>query len=322
MDNPMKRVLGVLTDPDKRFLALANRGFYDRMDDEPYLRKMFKARVGYELNLDHPRSFNEKLQWLKLYDRNPLYTVMVDKIEAKKYVESIIGEQYIIPTIAVWENVESIRLDSLPNRFVLKCSHDSGGLVICKDKETLDLSAAKAKLTWSMQRKYFLHGREWPYKNVVPRILCEVFLGDMAGENQGDGQESESFMDYKIMCFGGKVKCSFVCSERYSADGLKVTFFDRDWQVLPFIRYYPKSTHAIPKPKTYEKMIELSEKLARDLPFARIDWYEIGGNPYFGEITLFPGNGFEPFTPVSADYELGSWIPLPDGKAADDKQQR
>ncbi|MBR3019910.1 MAG: glycosyl transferase [Clostridia bacterium] len=321
MENPFKRLWNFLTNPDKRFLALAHRGFYDNMDDETYLRKMFKGRVGYEPNLDNPRSFNEKLQWLKLHDRNPVYTVMVDKIEAKKYVANIIGEEYIIPTIAVWDSVESIDFDSLPNRFVLKCSHDSGGLVICKDKKTLDVDAAKAKLTWAMQRKYYLHGREWPYKQVVPRILCEAFLGDEDGEPD-NSQENGDIMDYKIMCFGGEAKCSFVCSERYSADGLKVTFFDRDWHVMPFIRYYPKSTKDIPKPKLYEKMIALSEKLSKGMPFARIDWYEVKGKLYFGEITLYPGNGFEPFTPVSADYELGSWIPLPAASDAHDKQQR
>lgn len=277
--------------------------------DKLYLKLMYRFIMGKKLNLNNPKTFNEKLQWLKLYSRDPLYTTLVDKYAVKEYVANVIGEDYIIPTIGVYEKFDDIDFSNLPDKFVIKCTHDSGGVVVCKDKSKLDVAIAREKISKCLKRNFYYIGREWPYKNVKPRIIIEEFMED--GKN-------EDLNDYKFMCFNGKVKCSFVCSDRRSKDGLKVTFFDLDWNKMPFQRHYPTSKKEIPKPVNYDKMIQLSEKLAKDLPFARVDFYEVNGKVYFGEITFFPGNGTEEFTPEEWDYTMGSWINLP-GKVKNEK---
>lgn len=267
-----------------------------------YMKRVFRKRVGYPLNLENPRTFNEKLQWLKLYDRNPLYTKMVDKYEAKKYVADIIGEEYIIPTLGVWYHFDEIDFDQLPDQFVLKCNHDSGSIVICKDKARLDKKAAKKKLERGLRYNYYYSGGfEWPYKNVKPRIIAEKFMATETGTD---------LPDYKLMCFGGKVKCSFTCTGRNTNSGLHVTFYDKDWQKMPFARHYPAEETPMTKPMNYDKMVELAERLAAPLKFARIDFYDISGRIYFGEITFFPGNGTEEFTPMEWDEKIGDWLKL------------
>lgn len=267
-----------------------------------YMKRIFRKRVGYPLNLEKPRTFNEKLQWLKLYDHNPLYTKMVDKYEAKKYVADIIGEEYIIPTLGIWNQFDEIDLDQLPEQFVLKCNHDSGSVVICKDKARLDKKAAKKKLECGLRYNYYYRGGfEWPYKNVKPRIIAEAFMADDSGTD---------LPDYKLMCFGGKVKCSFTCTGRNTENGLHVTFYDREWQKMPFARHYPAEERPMSKPENYEKMVELAEKLAAPLKFARIDFYDINGRIFFGEITFFPGNGTEEFNPEEWDEKIGDWLEL------------
>ena len=171
---------------------LDSRGFFKFMSDEAYLKFMYKLKMKRKLNLSDPQTFNEKLQWLKIYDRKPEYTTMVDKYEAKKYVADIIGEEYIIPTLGVWDRFEDIDFDELPDQFVLKCTHDSGGLVICRDKSKLDLKAAKKKINKSLKRNYYWIGREWPYKNVRPRIIAEKFMTDPT---------SDDLQDYKFFFF-------------------------------------------------------------------------------------------------------------------------
>ena len=267
-----------------------------------YLKRRFLKKVGYPLDLNNPKTFNEKLQWLKLHDRNPLYTKMVDKYEAKKYVADIIGEAYIIPTLGVWNHFDEIDFNQLPEQFVLKCTHDSGSIAICKDKATFDKKAARKKLERGLRYNYYYAGGfEWPYKNVKPRIIAEKFMVD---------ESQEDLTDYKFMCFNGKVQCSFTCTGRNTENGLHVTFYDRDWRKLPFARHYPVESSSMPKPINYGKMVELAEKLSAPLKFSRIDFYEINGKIYFGEITFFPGNGMEEFSPESWDYQLGGWIKL------------
>lgn len=295
-----RKLLKYFLDSDYRFITNSRRGGYKNWSDEKFLKRCYKARMKKELNLENPQTFNEKLQWLKLYDRKPIYTTMVDKCAVKGYVAERIGEEYIIPTLGVWDSFDEIDFDALPNRFVLKCAHDSGGLVICKDKASLDLDAARKKLEKSLKREWFYCGREWPYKNVKPRIIAEQYMSDDNGE----------LCDYKLMCFNGKVKCSFVCSERYSAKGLHVTFFDREWNAMPFERKYPACREGLPKPLNYDKMLELAEQLSSGIPFVRVDFYEVFGKIYFGELTFYPGGGWEKFTPEEWDYELGSWIQL------------
>lgn len=277
-------------------------GYYPSMDDVTYLKKSWRAKMGTELNLENPQTFNEKLQWLKLYDRNPKYTKLVDKYEVKKYVASKIGEEYIIPTIGVWNRFEDIDFDSLPQRFVLKTTHDSGGVVICKDKDSFDYDKAKEKLNRLLKDNFYYVGREWPYKDVKPRILAEKYIEDAS---------TKELTDYKFMCFNGKVQCLFVCTERHSAEGLKVTFFDNNWNLLPFARHYPKSKKEIPCPRELKRMIEVAEQLSINMPFVRIDLYETDGKIYFGEFTFFPGCGFEEFNPKEWDFRLGQMIQLP-----------
>lgn len=299
----VKIVLNAPFDNDARFRVMNKLHLYDNMPDEEYLKRLYKSAMGKELDIDNPKTFNEKLQWLKLYNRRPEYTTMVDKYAVKRYVADKIGEKYIIPTLGVWDHFDDIDFSTLPKQFVLKCTHDSGGLVICKDKAKLDVKKAKSKIEKSLKNNFYLMGREWPYKNVKPRIIAEQYMED--------NPDSQELTDYKLMCFNGKVKCSFTCTSRYAKDGLKVTFFDTNWERMPFERHYPAEPNQICKPKSYEEMTQLAEKLADKIPFVRIDFYEIKGKPYFGEMTFFPGNGMEEFTPEEWDETLGSWIELP-----------
>lgn len=303
----MKKVLKIFynfaNDSRMRFLYLDKLGFYNNWSDEKYLIYKFECLMRYELNLENPITFNEKLQWLKLYDRNPEYTTMVDKFAVKEYVASKIGEQYLIPTLGVWDSFDNIDFTNLPNQFVLKCTHDSGGIVICRDKSTFDRQSAKKKLSDSLKTNFFWCSREWPYKNVKPRIIAEKYIKD---NKQGE------LKDYKLMCFNGKVECSFVCEDRYKDTGLKVTFYDADWNVMPFERHYPRNSVLCERPKKYDLMVELAEKLSENIPFVRVDFYEVQGKVYFGEMTFYPGAGFEEFNPPEWDKKLGDWLVLPD----------
>lgn len=254
------------------------------------------------LNLKNPKTFNEKLQWLKLYDRNPLYTQLVDKYEVRKYIAKTIGEDYLIPLLGVYDSFDDIKFDVLPDEFVLKCTHDSGGVLICADISKLDMAAAQKKINSCLNRNFYYIGREWCYKNVKPRIVCEEYMVDESGNE---------LKDYKFMCFNGEVKCSFVCLNRNMPTGLNVDFYDMDWNQMPFERHYPSSGTKISKPKSYYKMIEFAERLSKGIPFVRVDFYEISGEVYFGELTFYPGSGFKEFTPESYDELLGSWITLP-----------
>lgn len=274
--------------------------------DKLYIKIVFWGRTGYRLNLSNPKSFNEKLQWLKMYYHRPEMIRMVDKYDAKEYISSVIGEEYIIPTIGVWDHFDEIDFDRLPDKFVLKCTHDSGGVVICKDKTTFEKSKARDKLERALRKKYYYHGREWPYKFVKPRIIAEKYIEFNETENENNG-----VIDYKLLCFNGEFKIAFTCTDRYKSDGLKVTFFNRNWEKQMFERHYPMDHKNIPWPTSFEKMIELAEKLSEGYPFLRVDFYEINNRPLFGELTFFPGNGFEEFSPIEWDFKLGEWIKLP-----------
>lgn len=415
------------------------------LPDRLYLKILWYRHFHKRLNLKNPKTFNEKLQWLKLYDRNPIYTQMVDKYEVRDYIKKIIGEEYLIPLLGVWNSFDEIDFSKLPNQFVLKCTHDSGGIRICKDKNTFDFEEAKIFFAKRLKVNYFYASREWPYKNVKPRIIAEKYmtnddteladykvhnfngipkfilvckdrfldkglsedffncgwkhldlkrpdipnsdediekpeslkemleLSEKLSKNitfvrtdfyeingklyfgeitfypasgfegfepdewdstlgkwlkiEGGGyllinknyalyvhekqnKNQEELTDYKFMCFNGKVECSFVVSERFSDNGLKVTFYDREWNIMPFERHYPRSSKKIDQPKNYNKMLDLAEKLSKDIAFVRIDFYESHEKIYFGEMTFFPGSGFEEFTPDKWDRTLGDMIDL------------
>lgn len=282
------------------FRTLNHYGLLKKMPDDKYLDCLYRLHFNKRIDWENPKTFNEKLQWLKLYDRKPEYTNMVDKYTVKQYIADRIGEEYIIPTIGVWNSFEEIDFQLLPNKFVLKCTHDSGGIVICRDKSKFNIVGAKKKLVRCLNRNFYFCGREWPYKNVKPRIIAEKYMED---------NNSSELNDYKFMCFNGRVKCIFVCSDRSTS--LKVTFFNDKWEKMPFERHYPSSNTIIQKPNKLNEMIKLSEELAKNIPFVRVDFYEIEGKPYFGELTFFPGCGFEEFTPKEWDEKLGDWIVLP-----------
>ena len=272
-------------------------------DDRKFLKMKWKLYMDYPLNLDNPQSYNEKLQWQKLYDRKPEYTKMVDKYDAKEYVASIIGEEHIIPTIAVYDRVEDIDFDKLPNQFVLKCTHDSGGIVICKDKGKLDRNAAFQKLKRGLKTKFYYQNREWPYKNVKPRIIAEQYMVDESGYE---------LKDYKWFCFDGEPKALFIASDRGSTtEETKFDFFDMEFRHLPFTNGHPNASKQIVRPTGFDKMKELAGKLSKGLMQARIDFYDINGKIYFGEITFFHWSGMKPFVPREWDYILGDYIDLP-----------
>lgn len=273
------------------------------LPDAVYLKLVYRARIGRPLNLNSPKGFNEKLQWLKLYDRNPLYTKLVDKAEVKPWVAERIGWEHVVPTLGVWDSFDDIDFGALPERFVLKCTHDSGGLAICRDLSTFDMAAARRKIERSLANNYFWSGREWPYKDVRPRIIAEEYL-DPAGEQVG-------LTDYKVMCFGGRARCEFTCTGR--ADGnLHVDFFDTEWNHMPFTRHYPNADVPPEAPERLKDMVAMAERLSEGMPFVRVDFYEVAGQYYFGEMTFYPGSGMEEFDPERWDEELGSWIELPE----------
>lgn len=276
------------------------------LPDALYLKLFYKWLMHRPLDLDNPRTYTEKIQWLKLYDRNPLYTKMVCKYDAKEYVKSILGEEYIIPTIGVWDSVEDIDFDSLPNQFVLKCTHDSGGLVICKDKSKLDIYSAKKKLKKCLNTNYYITSKEWPYKNVKRRIIAEKYMVDESGYE---------LKDYKFFCFGGKVKALFVATDRgVEGEETKFDFFDENFKHLPLTNGHPNTKKTPKKPEFFDEMKRIAEILSKNIPHVRVDLYNINGKIYFGEMTFAHWSGFVPFQPEEWDYIFGSWLVLPSKK--------
>ena len=285
---------------------LDKMGVFNHLSDEKYLKFCYFLRIGKKLNLYNPKTFNEKLQLLKINDRNPRYINMVDKYEVKKYIESTIGLEYVILTFGIYNSFQEINFEKLPKRFVIKCTHNSGGVVVVNDKDKINIKDLERKFNRMLKKNFFYVGREWPYKNIVPRIIIE--------ENIQEEDSKEQIKDYKIMCFNGEPKCSFVCSNRNAESGLCVNFYDYNWKPMPFERHYPKNKQEIEKPSQYNKMLELAKKLSKDIPFVRVDFYQKGEQIYFGELTFYPGSGMEEFTPDEWDEKLGKWIELPKKK--------
>lgn len=274
--------------------------------DKQYLRIWYLNRMGYWMNFDNPKTFNEKLQWLKLYNRKPKYTTMVDKYAVKKYVADIIGEQYIIPTLGVWDKFDDIDFDTLPDQFVLKCTHDSGGLVICKDKSKLDKKAAKAKIEKSLATDFWKLGREWPYKNVPRRIIVEKF---MAPEKSNAPKD---LPDYKFFCFNGEPKYCQVIRDRNTKE--TIDFYDMDWHHQEFVGLNPLARNGrtpVTRPLNLDEMKDICRKLADGTPFVRVDLYVIDDKKYFGELTFYPASGIGIFTPEKWAGKLGELLTLP-----------
>lgn len=279
-----------------------NHRLLNWMPDKPYLQIFYYAEFGKFIDFKNPKTFNEKLNWLKLYYRRPDLITLVDKYEVKKYIADKIGEQYVIPTLGVWDKFEDINFNELPNQFVLKCTHDSGGLVVCKDKSKLNLKEVKAKIEKSLTNNYYLWTREWSYKGVKPRIIAEKYMED---------QETGELRDYKFFCFNGEPKLMFVASER----GLKNTkfdFYDMQFHHMNIVQHYPNSEYSIEKPEHFEKMVMLAEKLSAGFPHVRVDFYEANGQVYFGEMTFYHFGAIVPFETEEWDKKIGDWLVLPD----------
>ncbi len=303
----MNRIAKAIKSPKKILVFLLNKCARLFKNDKTFLKIKFRLEMGQPLNLKAPKTFNEKLQWLKLYNRKPEYTTMVDKFAVKKYVADIIGEEHIIPTLGVWNSFDEIDFNSLPNQFVLKTTHGGGGggVVICKDKNTFDKQKAKRILHKSLNGDIYWSYREWPYKDVPRRIIAEKFM-----TNKGKDLE-----DYKIHNFNGEPRFILVCSNRYGKGAMIDDFYTPEWTLMDVRRPgHPNSEKATPPPTQLKKMLELSRILSKEIPFLRTDFYIIDNKIYFGELTFFPASGMSKFEPEEWDSTIGSWLQLPNIK--------
>ena len=277
------------------------------LPDEMFIRLNYLRRMKQWPDLKHPTTYNEKLQWLKLHDRQPLYTQLVDKYEVRRFVEERIGGEYLVPLVGgPWNFFDEIDFDALPERFVLKCTHDSGGLVICRDKRTLDREKARRRISQSLQQNFYYHNREWPYKDVQPRIIAEAYMEDAS---------TNELRDYKFFCFDGEPRMLFVASDRQTAgEETKFDFFDMDYNHLDLRNGHPNAAVPPEKPAQFGLMRELAQKLSQGIPHVRVDLYEVNGRVYFGEMTFYHWSGMVPFDPPEWDRKLGSWIGLPENR--------
>jgi len=294
-------------DPSKIRLAIANSVSYSYLSrlipDKAYLKLQYKLHFGKKLNLESPKTFNEKLQWLKLYDRKPEYVQMVDKYRVREYIADKIGEEYLIPLLGVWDKFEDIDFDMLPEQFALKCNHDSGSVVVCKDKKTFDYEKAKVKFLKALKRNLYYFGREWPYKYVPRKILAEKYIED---------ETTRELRDYKFFCFSGEPKIMYVATGRQiKNEEVKFDFFDMDYRHIAVKNGHPNSKKPPERPINLDKMKDLARILSKDIPHVRVDFYEANGKIYFGELTFFHMNGMVPFEPNEWDYILGGWLNLP-----------
>lgn len=301
MSGLQTKIIKAIKNPRKAFLALMPSSYFHKWQDEKYLRLCYQARTGKKLNLTDPKTFNEKLQWIKLHNRKPEYTMMVDKYAVREYIGQTVGAQYLIPLLGVWDDPDEIDFNALPEQFVLKCNHNSGlGMCICKDKSKLDVEKVKQELRQGLAQDYYLHGREWPYKNVKRRIVAETYMDDGTGE----------LRDYKVMCFDGEPKLIQFHSGRFEVH--KQDFYDTQWNKLEITQGCPLSETVLDRPVFLEEMLELSRKLAAGIPHVRVDWYYVQGQLYFGELTFFDASGFDEFEPAQWNEIVGSWITLPE----------
>ncbi len=286
--------------PRRLWKKLTKTKLYNYLPDKWAVSIKYRNHFLKKLDLKNPQTFNEKLQWLKLYDRRPEYTRMVDKYLAKEYVAGIIGEEYIIPTLGVWKTFDEIDFDALPNQFVLKCNHGSGDVVICKDKSAFDKEAARKKLTAALEQDYYLISREWPYKNVDRLILAEQYIEDSV---------THDARDYKFFCFNGYVDCVMLCIDR-NLGNPKFYFFDEEWRLKRLNKRGKEAPDgfALPKPICIEKMFAIASILSKGFPFLRVDLYECDGHVYFGELTFYPSSGFDANLLAETDLYFGSLI--------------
>lgn len=290
--------------PYKFLSAMVRNGLLNWVPDPLILRIRYRNRTGTKLNLKNPVLYSEKMQWIKLYDRRPECPRLADKLLVRDHIREVLGEEFLIPLIAVYNSVEEIDWDTLPDQFVLKCTHGSGSNIICKNKADLDIPLAKKKLKKWMKTNWYWRSREWPYKNLERRIVCEKYITDETGVE---------LKDYKFFCFSGEPKFVQVDFDRYS--GHKRNFYDLDWSYMPVSLNHPTDpSKDIPRPQKLDEMIRIAKILSSDYPFVRIDLYSIHDTVYFGEITFFAGGGLVPFYEADFDRQVGDWIKLPEQK--------
>ena len=300
----MSKIRTFIENPQYFITSPAAKGWLNWVPDSLYLKVLYRVIMGRKLNLKNPKEYNEKLQWLKLNDRKPEYSTMVDKYEVRGYIADLLGDKYLIPCLGIYDSVDDIDIDALPDRFVLKCTHDSGSVEICKDKSSFDIEGARHRLSQAMKRNYYATYREWPYKSVKPRIIAEGYL-------EGDGGDLK---DYKVMCFNGEAKIIEVHENRFVEGKVHTqTFYDREWNIVPLTQVETVTVdRAGERPRQLDEILRLSELIAKDMYHARIDWYIERDKIYFGEITFFDGSGFESFSTPEMERMLGDMINLPE----------
>lgn len=301
MNAMRNKLMRALKDPYYAGMIILNKfGTKFINSDEIYIKLDYFLNMKQKADLKNPKRFNEKLCWLKLYCKKPEYTLMVDKVGAKEYVGKIIGKDFLIPTLGVWERFEDIDFEMLPNKFVLKCSHDSGGLIICSDKTKLNINAARKKINKCLKRNYFLEHREYQYKDVKHRIIAEEYLVDESGFE---------LKDYKFFCFNGEPKMLFIATDR--PNDVRFDFFDINFNHLPFKQGHPLAEKIILKPHNFDLMVDIARKLSINIPHVRVDLYNVNGKVYFGELTFTHFSGNVAFEPDEWDYKIGEWLELP-----------
>ncbi len=323
----VNKIKKALNSPKDAMIYILDMKIFNILSDKAFLKLKYRVAYGKKLDLNNPQNYNEKLQWLKLYNRNPKYTNLVDKYEVKKYIENTIGKEYIIPTLGVFERFEDINFDTLPDKFVMKCTHDSGGIIICKDKKKLDLNSARKIINKSLKNNFYFHGREWPYKDVKPRIIIEKFM-EVADSNTKietkhkkniDAetlQKEQGLLDYKFMCFNGEVKLMFldigvIGTGTGHAKEYYRNVYDEKFELLPVLETRSNYPTKINKPKNFSKMVEIAQNLSKGIPHVRVDLYNIDGKIYFGELTFFHGSGLSNyFIPEEWNTKIGNYIDL------------
>lgn len=306
-ENKMNKISRLFSDKCYRTGVMSSLGFRCRwLSDEEFTRRIWKLRFGSEINLQNPVTYNEKIQWLKLFFHNPDYVRLVDKYEVKKIIAEKVGKEYVVPTYGVWEDFDDIDFDSLPDSFVLKCTHDSGGVAVIRDKKNMDIAAVRKKIKKCLKTNFYWHGREWQYKNIKPRVMAEKYLEDQS-------TPGAQMIDYKFFCFDGEPEFLYVSQGFENPHSARVSFLTLDWQKADFQRTdYKKFDKIPPAPSGLEEMKYVSRELSRGIPFVRVDLYQVNGQVLFSELTFTPCGGYMTFDNPTSDLMLGNMINLPE----------
>lgn len=296
-----KTALSLVKQPGKLLLPAGQNGLLRFVPDEVYLKAVFRNETGYRLDLKNPKTYNEKLQWIKLHDRKPEYRIYADKYRVRDHIAEKLGPEYLVPLIGVYKRAEDIPWKTLPKRFVIKCNHASGANIICRDKDALDTSEATRLLSAWLKRNSYWGAREWCYKDIEPCIVCEEFIDTVDGNTPDD---------YKFMCFNGTVRLIQVHHDRYGDHTLD--YYTPEWQKMKIKRIDAETSDTtVPRPEKLDEMLSVAARLSADMYYARIDLYHAAGRVYFGEITLYPTGGFSTFSNYEDDLLLGSYLHLP-----------